>query len=350
MIYYDRVLPLNAEQIIKQNYAWLIDYVKKTPELDFQITFNWDKKSPINMTGTSRFSIYRGTSRILSFVFSSSGILISIDAAESYKATCSPANGFFTANGLTQKRFVDYFEQINRNIKKYGKYYITSGGLKNEGFYQNLLNRRYTLNTIDDDDFVIFDREFEFGFSSKIIEQIWNTNASNCIVALRNKAQQNNVLFNNTYSNKSKFDEIDGIGINKHGDLIIIEVKHPRNVEGIAYGPMQVRYYIEQLKKAIGDKSFNPEFYEAIKKIVMQKQRLGILSLPQNWTMPTKLSGKIISYLIVGSMDDSPQLSTPMKNRFHGVKKHFDDKTFQLQVKVCADAGKLDGTLMNYTI
>ena len=149
---------------------------------------------------------------------------------------------------------------------------------------------------------------------------------------------------------KNGFDEIDGIGINKNGDLIILEVKHPRNYEGIAYGPMQVRYYIEQLKKAIGDKSFNTEFYEGIKRIVEQKQRMGILSLPQNWIMPTKLSGKIIPYLIVGSMDDVPVLSAPMKKRFIGVKKYFDDKTCPLQVKVCASADKFDGTLMDYTI
>ena len=167
---------------------------------------------------------------------------------------------------------------------------------------------------------------------------------------LRNEAKRDGVVFNSTYMEKNGFDEIDGIGINKNGDLIILEVKHPRNYEGIAYGPMQVRYYIEQLKKAIGDKSFNTEFYEGIKRIVEQKQRMGILTLPSKWEMPKQLSCKIIPYLIVGSMDDKPSLSKPMKLRFEGVKKHFNDDEFPLQVKVCANANEFDGTLMDYTI
>ena len=196
----------------------------------------------------------------------------------------------------------------------------------------------------------MFDREFEFGFSSGIREEIQNIEASKCIDELREKAMNDNVLFNKTYMDKSGFDEIDGIGINKNGDIIILEVKHPRNDEGIAYGPMQVRYYIEQIKKAINDKSFNAEFFDSITKIVEQKQRLGILTLPAKWTMPKQLSGKIIPYLIVGSMDDKPFLSKPMKLRFEGVKKHFNDDEFPLQVKVCANANEFDGTLMDYTI
>ncbi len=354
-MYYRRYLPEDAVKVILKDYSWLIEYVKRTPELDFQITFNCEKIVDGNNNvkldkdnGSSRFSIYRGTSRILSFEFSNKGKM-TISAAESYKKNCSPSNNFFSSVGLQNNTIDAYLKKINSCIDKYGRYYINRNG-RMEGFFQNLLNRRYTLLTKSDDDFIIFDREFEFGFSCKDQEKKWNHEASLLINKLRDEAKRDGVVFNSIYDGKDGFDEIDGIGINKNGDIIILEVKHPRNAEGIAYGPMQVRYYIEQLKKAIGDKSFNSEFYEAIKKIVEQKQRLGILSLPQNWTMPTKLSGKIIPYLIVGSKDDTPQLSIPMKNRFLGVKKHFDDKTFQLQVKVCADADKLDGTLMDYII
>ena len=355
-IYYRRYLPKDAEKYILENFRWLIEFVKKTPELDFQITFNCDKTERGEAeleNGNSRFSLYRGTSRIISFEFPNNG-KPKISAAESYIANCSPSDNFFSPEGLSLKNINAYLENINtfideKGYKKYGRYYINEEG-RVEGFFQNLLNRRYTLFPKGDDDFIIFDREFEFGFSSGIQEDVQNKEASKCITELRNKAINDNVLFNKTYTDKSGFDEIDGIGINKNGDIIILEVKHPRNDEGIAYGPMQVRYYIEQLKKAINDKYFNAEFFDSITKIVEQKQRLGILSLPAKWTMPKRLSGKIIPYLIVGSMDDQPFLSKPMKKRFDGVRKHFNDDKFPLQVKVCANASEYDGTLMDYTI
>lgn len=357
-MYYRRYLPEEAVRVILKDYAWLIKYVKMTPELDFQITFNYDKIGaennktiPDKNKGTSRFSLYRGTSRILSFEFSNK-CRLRIDAADSYMQNCSPADDFFSPEGLQKNPISNmdaYLKRINSRIDKYGRYYINKDG-RVEGFFQNLLNRRYTLTPKPEDDFIIFDREFEFGFSRKDQEKKWNYEASKLIDKLRGEAKRDGVVFNSTYMEKNGFDEIDGIGINKNGDLIILEVKHPRNQEGIAYGPMQVRYYIEQLRKAIRDPYFNREFFESIMRIVEQKQRMGILSLPQNWVMPKKLSDKIIPYLIVGSMDDVPVLSTPMKKRFIGVKEHFDDKTCPLQVKVCASASKFDGTLMDYTI
>jgi len=360
-MYYRRYLPERAKKVILEKYRWLIEYVKEKPELDFQITFNCDKEGtgdnktiPDKNRGTSRFSIYRGTSRILSFEFSNDCTLKKIDAADSYMQNCSPADGFFSPEGVQKNPIPNmdaYLKKINSRIDKYGRYYINKDG-RMEGFFQNLLNRRYTLTPQKEDDFIIFDREFEFGFSCKEQEKEWNFEASELIDKLRNKAKSDGVVFNSTYDKKDGFDEIDGIGINKEGDLIILEVKHPRNHEGIAYGPMQVRYYIEQLKKALGDDSFNTEFFESIKRIVKQKQSMGILSLPQNWTMPTKLSGRIIPYLVVGSQskDDAPNLSKEMKKRFYGVKKFFNDESFPLQVKVCASASELDGTLEDYTI
>lgn len=357
-MYYRRYLPEEVVRAILKNFTWLIDYVKRTPELDFQITFNCEKNGsganktiPDKNKGTSRFSLYRGTSRILSIVFSNR-CRLTIDAADSYMQNCSPADDFFSPEGLQKNPISNmyaYLKNINSRIDKYGRYYINNDG-RVEGFFQNLLNRRYTLVTKSDDDFIIFDREFEFGFSCKEQEKEWNYEASETIKKLRDAAKSDGVVFNSTYDGKYGFDEIDGIGINKNGDLMILEVKHPRNYEGIAYGPMQVRYYIEQLRKAIGDPYFNTEFFESIMKIVEQKQRMGILSLPKNWEMPTKLSGNIIPYLIVGSMDDVPVLSAPMKKRFIGIKKHFDDESFKLKVKVCASADKYDGTLMDYTI
>ena len=363
-IYYNRILSGPAEKTILMNFKWLIDFVKAEAgnKLDFQITFNCNKKGsgndatiPDKQRGTSRFSIYRGTSRILSLVFSTSG-KISIDAADSYRKHCSPSKDFFTPGGLSKEKLIVYLEKITDNTDRYGRYYINKENMRVEGFYQNLINRRYTLTPQQGDDFIIFDREFEFGFSCGEAENLQNTDAKDVIKKSKENAKQHalgakspKTIFTNDYENKDSFDEIDGVGINQNGDILIIEIKHPQNNTGIVYGPMQVRYYIEQLRKAISDNVYREEFYDNIKRIIEQKSRMGILNLPQNWKIPIKLSGKIIPYLVVGSIEDTPILKSPeLISRFNVIRQAFDDKEFPLQVKVCQSL--TNGTLVDYTI
>ena len=98
-IYYNRVLSKESEEVFIKKYFWIIDIVKDFPQLDFQITFNPSKdkhKNTIKSKGCSRFSIYRGTSRPLSFLFSSSGKL-KIEAAKSYEK-CVPENMEYHVN------------------------------------------------------------------------------------------------------------------------------------------------------------------------------------------------------------------------------------------------------------
>ena len=136
-MYYRRYFPEEATRVILKDYAWLIKYVKMTPELDFQITFNCDKIGsennktiPDKNKGTSRFSIYRGTSRILSFEFSNK-CRLKIDAADSYMQNCSPADDFFFPEGLQKNPISNmdaYLKKINSRIDKYGRYYINKDG------------------------------------------------------------------------------------------------------------------------------------------------------------------------------------------------------------------------------
>ena len=233
-MYYRRYLPEEAVRVILKDYAWLIKYVKMTPELDFQITFNYDKIGaennktiPDKNKGTSRFSLYRGTSRILSFEFSNK-CRLRIDAADSYMQNCSPADDFFSPEGLQKNPISNmdaYLKRINSRIDKYGRYYINKDG-RVEGFFQNLLNRRYTLTPKPEDDFIIFDREFEFGFSRKDQEKKWNYEASKLIDKLRGEAKRDGVVFNSTYMEKNGFEIInvyEGDGINTNNMLSIGE-------------------------------------------------------------------------------------------------------------------------------
>ena len=54
-IYYNRVMDSNLTKLIKDDYQWLIEYVKDHPELDFQTGSN---------ANDTWFSVYRGTGRV----------------------------------------------------------------------------------------------------------------------------------------------------------------------------------------------------------------------------------------------------------------------------------------------
>ena len=71
--YYDRTMDDSFISKVLSDYPWLIDFVKKIPELDFQT--GHDPKQ-----GRSWFYVYRGTSRVLAFASRRNGY--KIDAAD----------------------------------------------------------------------------------------------------------------------------------------------------------------------------------------------------------------------------------------------------------------------------
>ena len=133
-VYYNRVMSEKFEKLIMKEYKWLIEFVKKHKELDFQTGF--DQKQ-----NKSWFSVYRGTSRILRITYNDKSERVKIDAAASYmKLDSYPKQ-------LDEKRLEAYLKEINEN-PNYGKYYIDSKGNRKEGYYQTLIARRYTFENI----------------------------------------------------------------------------------------------------------------------------------------------------------------------------------------------------------
>lgn len=128
-VYYDRVLKDELVEIIKERYQWLINYVKEHNELDFQV--GSDKSN-------TWFSVYRGTGCVLSI--SKTGKL---SAAEAYMKLLPE---FY--NSPTPELFDELLEKIKKE-PNLGKYYINNKDEYKEGYYQNIIGRRYTfLNKI----------------------------------------------------------------------------------------------------------------------------------------------------------------------------------------------------------
>lgn len=313
--YYNRTMSPKIEALLQEEngkYHWMIDYVKKHRELDFQTGSN---------NVDSWFSIYRGTGRVLTI--SKSG---KVTADAEYVKLCpelyeNPSPILF-----------DKLLGVLRYSDKFKRYYADAeNGSRKEGYYQTLIARRYTFNVESTDDFIIIDKELVIGFKDKKSEEEWNAPISSeireDISKLRsrlNKTRLPSVI-------KDSYGEFDFLGLNWAGDIIIMELK--QNDPTKTYlSPVQVSFYHKQFAKLIDEL---PGLYKDIIAMINQKVKLGLITIPQGRELPSRLSGRIKEYLIVG--EDKP-LSKEICRRYKEFR-HF--LLPELEAYTCDEYGSL---------
>ena len=288
-MYYDRSMNIDLEKSILENYKWLIEEVIKRPELDFQTGSN---------NNDSWFSIYRGTGRILTI--NASGKLY---AAPKYMGL----NSDFYKNP-DRERLNSLLSKIN-NEKSLGRYYIDSKGRRKEGYYQNLISRRYSLFCEENDNFVIIDKEFVLGYCDNTVkEEITNP------VQIKYDGIIHSLSAKYDYCKniKQPGTECDFVGLTRSGDILLLELKRHEDTTKIYLSPIQAGKYDDLTAEYM--KRFYDDFSHNVLDMVAQKIRMGILK--PKWDMPSKLSGKIIPAVVVGG---NP--SQEAKNRFTIVRE-----------------------------
>ncbi|NLV52699.1 MAG: hypothetical protein GXY64_05495 [Bacteroidales bacterium] len=298
--YYDRTMDDSFISKVLNDYPWLINFVKNTPELDFQT--GHDPKQ-----GRSWFSVYRGTGRVLTFASRRNSY--KIDAADAYKKIAPTV--FFERP--TENSFVEYLSNIKKapNLKRY----YESDQRKKEGFYQNLIGRRYTFNTKAEDEFIIIDKEMVVGFKDEVTKTVWNKDIiSNIEALIRNLRRDYKGRLPKDIS--SKYGEFDFLAMTWDGDIIIMELKQ-EDPQKTSLSPIQVRFYDEQFHKLLKE---NKDISDNIMKMVQQKVDMGIINVPEGRSLPQKLSGKIETCVIVG---EEKSLSPTICDRFRVVRKLF---------------------------
>lgn len=288
--YYNRTMSSSVEGILNAKFNWMIKYVKDHSELDFQTGSN---------NASSWFSIYRGTGCVLKI--SSSG---KVSADKKYKALFPQ---FYI--DPTPERF-DQLLSILNQTEFFDKYYAKKDlSNKKEGYYQTLIARRYTFNNKPEDDFIIIDKEMVIGFDSKETETKWNEPISKSLDELIENARAKLAPTKLPEVIKNKYGEFDFLGLNWNGDIIIMELKQ-NDPQKTYLSAVQACYYFKQLTKLYGEID---NLYDNIISMINQKISLGLLKIPKGRTLPTKLSGKIRTYLIVGEDAD---LSKEICKRF----------------------------------
>jgi hypothetical protein len=316
--YYYRKMNDEFVKTVKENFPWLIDFVKKTPDLDFQ-TGN-DPKSK-----RSWFSVYRGTGRVLTIESRSKKSEYKLTAAGAYKDIAP--SGFFTSPTIDGfKKYIDAIRKSN----KFSRYYESDNG-KKEGYYQNLIGRRYSFETQGEDNFIIIDKEMVVGFKDEGVKKEWNKEIIKQQKSLIEKLKS-------TYKGrlpkeiKSEYGEFDFLAMTWDGDIIIMELKQDDPTKTYL-SPIQVRYYYEQFQKLMSE---DKKLSDNILQMVIQKVNLGIINIPKGKILPQKLSGNVLTCVIVG---EEGGLSETICERFRFIRDIF-------LPKMKAFSCKQDGTLI----
>ena len=286
-MYYDRLLPLKTARLIMPGgqFHWLIDFVINHSDLDFQTGKNKNE---------SWISIYRGTSSLLKIMGRIKGYKITVD--KKYSILCpefysNPTSENFEVL-LSQNKI--YKNENGKNTL--ARYYDNH----KEGFYQNLISRRYGINGKEGDSLVIVDKEVVIGFI--------NTNVKERIIdSIRQKYQPalNELQKHKGFPsklNEYKFgNEFDFLALDSDGNIILMELKDSSDTQKIYLSPFQISTYCDIYSEYISRNK--DEFENVVLEMIKQKQELGLLN--SKWIIPSKIIGMKAALVIGGKFSNT---------------------------------------------
>ena len=266
-MYYNRTLSKELSSLLETGgeLRWLFNFVKNHSELDFLVGKNNSKEW---------LSVYRGLTRIISISVSGTS-MIKIDAAVKYKNMFPDLYGKKSIKDNFQNKLELLIDQIENN-QEFDRYYKS----KKEGYYQNILSRKYGICGSDDTDFVIIDKEAVIGYLNQnekagllgSIQQKYKQLQKD--ISLHNPARYGKDLGKKPIGN-----ELDFLALDKEGNILLIEYKHGTNTSGIYLSPLQVGMYYD-----IFTNFPRKDLESAIFEMLAQKQKIGLIN--PNWQKP----------------------------------------------------------------
>lgn len=279
-MYYNRKISNSLSALIESGgeLRWLFDFVKKKPELDFLIGKNNSKEW---------ISIYRGLSRILTITKNGNSNIIKIDGANSYKEIQPTLYGIknISQNFTTE---IENLLKVVEGNSKFDRYYKN----KKEGYYQNILSRKYGICGDENDEFVIVDKEAVVGYLNQKEKDVVFYEIQPKFKQLQKDISLiNSKRYGIDLQKKSVGNELDFLALDKEGNILLIEFKHGTNTSGIYLSPIQIGMYYDLFTK-IPRKILEKAVFEMLE----QKQKIGLIN--PDWKNPKTIK-EIIPILMI---------------------------------------------------
>jgi hypothetical protein len=282
-MYYNRTLSKELSALLEKGgeLRWLFDFVKNHPDLDFLVGKNNSKEW---------LSVYRGLTRIISISLSGTS-MIKIDAAVKYKNMFPGLYSKKSSKDNFQNGLELLIAQIESN-REFDRYYKN----KKEGYYQNILSRKYGICGCADTDFVIIDKEAVIGYLNQ-------KEKSGLMGSIQQKYKQlqkeislyNPLRYGKDLGKKPIGNELDFLALDKEGNILLIEYKHGTNTSGIYLSPLQIGMYYD-----IFTNFPKKDLESAIFEMLAQKQKIGLIN--PDWPKPAFIKD-IIPVLMISEFE-----------------------------------------------
>lgn len=279
-MYYNRKISNSFSALIEKGgeLRWLFEFVKTRDDLDFLIGKNNSKEW---------ISVYRGLTSIIKITRFKRSDDIKIEGAKSYRIILPQLYGKKSISEVFKKKLEHLINSISENEKFY-KYYKN----EKEGYYQNILSRKYGILGNKNDDFVILDKEAVVGYQNQkeknsVIEKIQpKYKELQLDISLKNSKR-----YGKNNDKKSVGNELDFLALDKNGNILLIEYKHGTNTSGMYLSPIQIGMYYD-----IFTNLPRKDLEKAVFEMLIQKQKIGLIC--PNWVIPKKIK-HIIPVLII---------------------------------------------------
>ena len=143
------------------------------------------------------------------------------------------ASGTIVANPKYKKKHISFYKRPDKKglhelLDKIHKdselkrYYLGADGKRKEGYYQNLISRRYSLFCEPEDGFIIIDKEFVLGYADDTIKteitKPITEKYDGIIQSLKDKYDYCKQI-------KQPGTECDFVGLTREGDILLLELK-----------------------------------------------------------------------------------------------------------------------------
>ena len=277
---YNRKISNSFSSLIEKGgeMRWLYDFVEGNNELDFLIGKNKSKEW---------ISVYRGLSRVLTITKTKKTDIIKLDGAKAYKNILPKLYGK-KSTSIMFKKELEHLVNVVSKDEKFDRYYKN----KKEGYYQNILSRKYGICGNKNDNFVIVDKEAVVGYLNQKEKDIEFHKFQPKYKQLQTDITlKNNKRYGKNNDKKSVGNELDFLALDKNGNILLIEFKHGTNTSGIYLSPIQIGMYYD-IFTSIPRKDLEKAVFE----MLIQKQKIGLIC--PNWTTPDSIK-EIIPVLII---------------------------------------------------
>jgi hypothetical protein len=283
-MYYNRKISNSFSELIEKGgkLRWLFDFVKTRDDLDFLIGKNISKEW---------ISVYRGLSRVLTITKTKEIDIVKLDGARAYKNISPKLYGKKSTSVIFRKELEHLVNIVSKN-EKFNRYYKN----KKEGYYQNILSRRYGICGDKNDDFVIIDKEAVVGYLNQNEKDIaFNKLQPKYKQFQKDISAKNCTRYGKNNEKKAVGNELDFLALDKNGNILLIEYKHGTNTSGIYLSPIQIGMYYD-----IFTNLPRKDLEKAVFEMLIQKQKIDLIN--SNWVIPEKIK-EIIPILIISGYD-----------------------------------------------